>query len=237
VPSTRRLAIQARLASFGLRLSAFRPSNPCHHPNWTLRRQPNAMKFLIDILPVIAFFVGYYQSDMYGATAAVMVACALQTAGYRIFAGVFDRNHVLALGLVLPFGALTLILRDPTFIKWNGTVELWLLAAALVASQFIGDRPLIERMMGAIELPRKRWRQLNTAWVLFFLFSGACNIVVAYGCDEETWVNFRMFGMIGMSVVFVGAQMFWLMKWVREMDEAEARDEVSASAGDPPADL
>jgi intracellular septation protein len=198
------------------------------------------MKFLVDIFPVVAFFVAYYQSDMYGATAAVMLACALQTAGYRIFAGVFDRNHVLALVLILPFGVLTLILRDPTFIKWNGTVELWILALALIVSQFVGEKPLIERMMGAIELPRARWRQLNVAWVLFFLFSGTCNIVVAYRFDEETWVNFRMFGMIGMSVVFVGLQMIWIVRWVREMDEEAASLEAaqtasgsSGSAGSP----
>ena len=136
----------------------------------------------------------------------------------------------------MPFGALTLVLQDPTFIKWNGTVELWILAAALIGSQFIGEKPLIERMMGAIDLPRKRWRQLNAAWVVFFLFSGACNIVVAYGCEEETWVMFRMFGMIGMSVVFVGAQMIWIMKWLREMDEESASNEATVSA-EPPADL
>jgi intracellular septation protein len=174
---------------------------------------------------------------MYGATAAVMVACALQTAGYRIFAGAFDRNHVMALVLVLPFGGLTLLLHDPTFIKWNGTVELWLLAVALMASRFFGDKPLIERMMGAIELPRKRWWQLNTAWMLFFLFSGTCNIVVAYGCDEATWVNFRMFGMIGMSVVFVGAQTFWILKWAREMDEEAERNAAALGAEESPGDL
>jgi intracellular septation protein len=195
------------------------------------------MKFFVDTIPVIVFFVAYYQSDMYGATLAVMIACGLQTAGYRIFSGAFDRNHLLALVLVLPFGLLTLLLRDPTFIKWNGTVELWLLAAALVVSQFVGEKPLIERMMGAVDLPRKRWRQLNAVWVLFFLFSGTCNIVVAYGCDEETWVMFRMFGMIGMSVVLVAAQMFWILKWLREADEESARNEAILAASDPPADL
>lgn len=194
------------------------------------------MKFLLDIVPVIAFFAAYYQSDMYGATAAVMIACALQTAGYRIFSGGFDRNHLLALGLVLPFGVLTLVLRDPNFIKWNGTVELWLLAVALVVSRFVSEKPLIERMMGAIELPRERWGQLNTAWVLFFLFSGTCNIVVAYGCEEATWVNFRMFGMIGMSIVFVGAQTFWMLKWLREMDEEAERSEAKVAAGESPSD-
>ena len=71
------------------------------------------------------------------------------------------------------------------------------------------------------------------AWVVFLLFSGACNIVVAYGCEEKTWVNFRMFGMIGMSVVFVGAQMFWILKWVRELDEEALGREASTSEAPP----
>ena len=106
------------------------------------------MKFVVDLFPVVIFFGVYQQTDMFAATAAVMLACVVQTFGYRFYSGKFDRNHVLAIALVMPFGALTLVLRDPMFIKWNGTVELWLLAAGLLGSQYIGDKPLIERMMG-----------------------------------------------------------------------------------------
>jgi intracellular septation protein len=196
------------------------------------------MKSLLDMLPVIVFFVAYYQSDLFGATAAVMVACGLQTFGYRLFAGKFDRNHLMALVLVLPFGGLTLLLRDPNFIKWNGTVELWLLAAALIGSRYVGKKkPLLERMMGVIELPKKRWEQLNTAWASFLFVQGVCNIVVAYGFEEKTWVNFRLFGMTGMSLAFVGAQMYWILKWVREMDdELAAKEEASGTENPPPSE-
>jgi intracellular septation protein len=171
------------------------------------------MKFLVDLFPLVIFFGVYHQRDMYDATAAVMIACALQTLGYRAFAGNYDRNHVLAFALVIPFGGLTLILRDPTFIKWNGTVELWLLAIGLIGSQYIGDKPLIERMLGAgLELPAPMWRKLNIAWAVFFVFSGACNLYVAYGYEEETWVNFRLFGMTGLSLAFVAGNMLWIMR-------------------------
>jgi len=171
------------------------------------------MKFLVDLFPIIVFFGVYHQRDMYDATAAVMIACAVQTFGYRAFAQKFDRNHVLAIALVIPFGGLTLILRDPTFIKWNGTVELWMLAIGLIGSQYIGDKPLIERMLGGgFELPNDLWRKLNLVWAAFFIFSGALNLYVAYGYEEATWVNFRMFGMTGLSVIFVACNMIWIMR-------------------------
>lgn len=172
------------------------------------------MKFLVDLAPIILFFVAYQQRDMYYATGVVMIACAIQTVGWRLFSGEFDRNHVLAVALVLPFGGLTLILRDPTFIKWNGTIELWLLAIGLIGSQFIGDRPLIERMLGAggLDLPDEMWRKLNAIWAAFFIASGALNLYVAYGYDEETWVNFRMFGLTGLSIGFVVLNFVWIMR-------------------------
>ena len=196
------------------------------------------MKFLVDLFPIIVFFGVYHQRDMYDATAAVMIACAVQTFGYRAVAKRFDRNHVLAIALVIPFGGLTLILRDPTFIKWNGTVEVWLLAIALVGSRYIGKKkPLLERMLGVIELPKKRWGQLNTAWASFLFVLGVCNIIVAYGFKNDTWMKFRLFGMTGMSLAFVGAQMYWISKWVHEMrDEQTAKQEASATENPPPSD-
>lgn len=179
------------------------------------------MKFIVDLFPIVVFFVAYHQRDMYYATGAVMAACALQTLGYRLVAGSFDRNHVMAFVLVLPFGALTLIFRDPTFIKWNGTVELWLLAVGLIGSQYIGDKPLIERMLGSgVELPKELWRKLNYMWAAFFAFSGACNLYVAYNFAEKTWVNFRLFGMTGMSLVFVAGVVLWIMRVGPEPDAA-----------------
>lgn len=194
------------------------------------------MKFLIDLFPVIVFFVAYQQRDMYYATAAVMVACAIQTFGYRLFAKEFDRNHILALALVVPFGALTLIFRDPTFIKWNGTVELWLLAVGLIGSQYIGDQPLIQRMLGAgLELPEPMWRKLNLIWATFFFASGSANLYVAYNFSEETWVNFRMFGMTGLSVAFVAANLIWIMRVVPPPGEDVGDDDEPEEATRPDA--
>jgi intracellular septation protein len=115
------------------------------------------------------------------------------------------------------------------FIKWNGTVELWVLAAGLLGSQYIGDKPLIERMMGeGLDLPPAMWRKISFAWIAFFIFSGGCNIYVAYQFEEATWMNFKMFGMTGMSVAFVIAQMVWIMRTSPAPDETDD----GTSAGD-----
>lgn len=191
------------------------------------------MKFFVDLFPIIIFFVAYQQRDMYYATGAVMVACTLQTFGYRIFAKSYDRNHILALALVVPFGALTLIFRDPTFIKWNGTVELWLLAVGLIGSQYFGEKPLIERMLGGgLELPKEIWSKLNFVWATFFVLSGAANLYVAYNYEEATWVNFRMFGMTGISVVFVAANLVWIMRVAPPMKPLAESADNTGDAGD-----
>jgi intracellular septation protein len=194
------------------------------------------MKFLVDLFPIIVFFVAYQQRDMYYATGAVMIACTVQTFGYRISAKSYDRNHILALALVVPFGALTLIFRDPTFIKWNGTVELWLLAIGLIGSQYFGDTPLIERMLGGgLELPKAIWSKLNVIWATFFVLSGAANLYVAYNFEEATWVNFRMFGMTGISVVFVAANLVWIMRVAPPMEPlAQGTDDAGDEAESTP---
>jgi intracellular septation protein len=188
------------------------------------------VKFLVDLAPIILFFVAYQQRDMYFATGVVMVACAIQAVGWRLFSGQFDRNHVLAVVLVLPFGGLTLALRDPMFIKWNGTIELWILTIGLVGSQYIGDRPLIERMLGAggLDLPDEMWRRLNAIWAIFFFVCGSLNLYVAYNFAEETWVNFRMFGLTGLSIAFVVLNFVWIMRNappIEVEDEGEASDD------------
>ena len=193
------------------------------------------MKFLVDLFPVVIFFAAYHQADMYVATGAVMGACMAQTFGYRAFGGAYDKNHLLALVLVLPFGAATLAFRDPAFIKWNGTVETWLLGLLFLGSQLVGDRPAVERMLGhAFEAPRSLWVRLNLAWAAFFFVSGLANIFVAYRFDEATWVNFRLFGLTGMSIVFIVAQMVWLMRSLPPPVEAEATTDERANLGPGP---
>jgi intracellular septation protein len=122
--------------------------------------------------------------------------------------------------LVLVFGGLTLLIRDPTFIKWKPSIVNWLFAAAFLASQYMRGPTMIERMMGQnVALDATSWRKLNLAWVGFFVVAGVLNLYVAYRYSEATWVNFKLFGLMGLTLAFALAQGYWI---ARKADAAGA---------------
>ena len=173
------------------------------------------MKFLFDLFPILLFFAAYKMYDIYVATAVAIGAAFLQTGLFWLKHRRFEKMHVITLLILILFGGLTLALRDPVFIKWKPTVVNWLFGASFLGSQFIGERTLVERMMGhAITVPGPVWRRLNVAWVLFFVAMGLLNLFVAYNYSEEAWVNFKLFGMMGLTLVFVFAQAFYLGRYM-----------------------
>ena len=177
------------------------------------------MKMMIDFFPVLLFFVVYKTHDIYVATAVLIIACFIQTIAHRLIKGEFEKSHVITLVLVALFGGLTLMLHDELFIKWKPTAINWLFAAVLVGSQFIGKKTIIERMIGGnLTLPANVWTKLNIAWALFFVFLGALNIYVAFSFDTDTWVNFKLFGLMGLTFTFIIAQSFYLMPHLKEQE-------------------
>jgi intracellular septation protein len=174
------------------------------------------MQLLFDFLPVIAFFVAYKLADIYVATVVIIVASIAQVSIHWLRTRRVNPMHLVSSGLVLVFGGLTLLIHDTAFIMWKPTVVNWLFAAAFLASIFrrFGARPLIQRMMGAAgtELPltQRHWRRLNWMWIVFFLVMGAANLAVFHYFDEATWVNFKAFGMLGLTLVFIVAQGIWI---------------------------
>jgi len=170
------------------------------------------MQLLFDFFPVIAFFVTYkITGNMFLATGVIIVAVIAQT-GWQWFRHRKISQMALISGvLVLIFGGLTLAIHDKAFIQWKVTVVNWLLAIGFLASRFFGDKLLIERMMGEnVQLERPVWETLNWAWILFFAALGAINLYVVYNFSEEAWVNFKLFGMLGLTLVFAVAQAIWL---------------------------
>jgi len=175
------------------------------------------MKALFDFFPVLLFFAVYQWQGIYAATAALIAATLAQTLWHRIRHGRFETMHLVTLALVAVFGGATLALHDEAFIKWKPTVINWLFAAAFLGSLFIGDKPLLARMMaGKIALPAHLWPRLNAAWGLFFLGMGALNLWVAFRFPTETWVNFKLFGMMGLTLAFLIAQGVWMARHVQE---------------------
>lgn len=180
------------------------------------------MQLLFDFLPVIAFFIAYQLAhDIFIATTVIIVATVLQVSIHWFRTRRVNPMHLVSAGLVLVFGGLTLAIRDPVFIMWKVTVVNWLFAAAFLASQWriFGGRPLIQRLMTAtdaqLDLAPVLWRRLNLAWIGFFLLIGAANLVVFRYFDEATWVNFKFYGLLGLTFVFVIAQGFWIASRAR----------------------
>jgi intracellular septation protein len=184
------------------------------------------MQLLFDFLPVIAFFVAYKIEGIYVATVVIIVATVLQVSIHWLRTRRVNPMHLASAGLVLLFGGLTLLIHDSTFIKWKPTVLYWLLAAAfaLSSSRRVSEKPLVQRMTnaagGQIELSSDEWRRLNWTWAGFLVFLGAANLAVFKYFSENAWVNFKLV-MIGMLLVFVLAQGFWIAMRARD-DEKPA---------------
>lgn len=179
------------------------------------------MKFLFDFFPILLFFVAYKLYDIYVATAVIIVASVIQISWFWIKNHRVEKMHLITLVLVLLLGGATLLLRDPVFIYWKPTVVNWAFALAFFGSQFIGKKNFLQRMLDSqitVTSPHV-WRNLNFAWVAFFIAMGIINLYVAYHFDENTWVNFKLFGMMGLTFVFVIAQSFYLMRYIVSDEE------------------
>jgi intracellular septation protein len=172
------------------------------------------MKLLFDLFPVLLFFAAYKLYDIYVATAVAITAGLLQVGYVWLRHRRIEKTHVATAVLLVVFGGLTLALRDETFIKWKPTILDWLFAAVFLGSQFVGTRkPLVQRMMsGTVTVPEPIWERLNGLWVSFFVVMGVLNLVVVYNFDTDTWVNFKLFGMLGLTLAFVVAQAFYLAR-------------------------
>jgi len=186
------------------------------------------MKFLFDFFPILLFFVAFKVWDIFIATGVAIAATFVQVGVFWWKHRRFERMHLITLALIVVFGGLTIFLRDETFIKWKPTILNWLFAAAFPLSQVIGKKPLVQRMLETnISLPETVWGRLNLIWVIFFTLMGAVNIYVAYSFDTDTWVNFKLFGMMGLTVLFVIAQAFYLAKHMPESAEIPESNEES----------
>jgi len=175
------------------------------------------MKFLFDLLPVIVFFVAFKLADIYVATATAIVASILQVGWLKLRRKPVEPMLWASLGLIVVFGGATLLLRDETFIKWKPTVLYWLFGVVLAGSALIFRRNLIRTMLGAqVHLPDPVWAKLNWSWVAFFAFMGAVNLYVAFRFTTDLWVNFKLFGGMGLMLLFVIGQALFLARYVED---------------------
>lgn len=176
------------------------------------------MKFLIDMLPVILFFIAYKVADIFVATAVVIVATFAQIAFAWWKHRKVETIQWVSLGLVVVFGGATLVLHDENFIKWKLTIFYWLFAVILIGAALMGKN-LIRSLLASqaqMQLPEEIWRLLNHMWIGFFAFMGALNLYIFQHFSTDTWVNFKMFGSLGLMIVFLVVQGVIISKHIKE---------------------
>lgn len=177
------------------------------------------MKFLFDIFPVILFFAAFKIYGIYIATAVAIAATVIQIAWVWLKHRKVDNMQWISLALIVVFGGATLLLRDETFIKWKPTVLYWLFSVVLAVSALIFKKNLIRTMMEKqVTAPDPVWRKLLVGWIGFFAVMGVLNIYVAYTYDTDSWVNFKLFGGIGLMILFVIAQAVVLAPHMKERE-------------------
>jgi intracellular septation protein len=172
------------------------------------------MQLLLEFFPIIAFLIAYKVGDIYIATATLMATMPASLAISWLRTRKFPPMLGVSTALVLALGSMTLILRNARFIQWKPSILLWLLAVAFLVSAFVGKQPLAQRLLGGalgdVQMERRDWLKLNNAWVLFGLIVGLVNILVAYHYSESVWVNVKVYGLIGVTFLFLLAQVLWL---------------------------
>jgi intracellular septation protein len=191
------------------------------------------MKFFFDFFPLLAFYAAYqiyksYIDDgnaIYVATAAVIIATLIQVAYNWFKHQKIEKMHIITFVLVTVLGGLTILLHDPAFIKWKVTIVNWLFGIIFIGSHFIGNKTIAERMLSsAIDVSDKIWLRLNMGWAVFFITMGFLNIYVFTYYDEETWVGFKVYGILGLTFVFVVIQGIYLSRHVIEDKSASSED-------------
>ncbi|MGC6386829.1 septation protein A [Ewingella sp. S1.OA.A_B6] len=161
------------------------------------------MKQLLDFLPLVVFFVFYKMYDIFVASGALIAATALALIFTWIKYRKVEKMTLITFAMVAIFGTLTLVFHNDEFIKWKVTVIYVLFSVALLVSQLVMKKPLIQRMLGKeLTLPDHVWNKLNFSWALFFLVCGLANIYVAFWLPQEIWVNFKVFGLTALTLVF-----------------------------------
>lgn len=171
------------------------------------------MNIFFDLFPLLLFFLAYKFMGIYAATGVAIVASLIQVIYTRLKHKKFELIQVVTCVMILVFGGMTLLLHNPVFIKWKPTMINWILAIIFIGAQIFYKQPLLQHLLkNKVTAEIKVWNTLNMMWIGFFIVAGALNLFVAYTFDTDTWVNFKVFGMLGLTLVFGIIQAIYLSK-------------------------
>lgn len=184
------------------------------------------MKALFDFFPLLLFFAAFKLFDIYAATAIAIVATFLQVGFIWFKYRRFEPTHIITLVVISFFGGMTLIFHNDTFIMWKPSVVNWVFSIIVIGSVLL-KRPVMKMLMGKqLTLPDRVWTRLSIAWGLFFLLMGLLNMYVAFyyqpdaseDLRRETWVNFKVFWMLGLTLLFSVLQMVFIARYIDPED-------------------
>lgn len=180
------------------------------------------MKLLFDFFPIALFFAAYKFYGIFTATIVAMIAVLLQVGFFWFKHRRIEITHAITLILILVLGTATLFSHNEIFIKWKPTAIYWVFALLFLGSQFIGKKTFIQHLMdNKITLPQSIWQKLNWSWAIFFGLMGTINLYVAYHFNTNTWVNFKLFGALGGTVIFGILQSLYMAKYLKTPQEQE----------------
>ena len=179
------------------------------------------MKFLFDLFPVILFFIAFKTEGIFVATGVAIAATFAQIGWVWFRHRKVDAMLWASLVIVTVFGGMTLLFHDENFIKWKPTILYWAFAIGLGGSSLLFGKNLIRSVLESqVKLPDPVWKNLNLAWIGFFIFMGCANLAVAFAFNlsTDTWVNFKLFGGMGLMLLFALAQGLVLSKYSEEKE-------------------
>lgn len=199
------------------------------------------MNLLLDLFPIILFFIAYKTFNIFVATLVAIIATLLQVVYTRIKTGKYNKTSLISFVVILVLGSATIFFKNDMFIKWKASVVYWLFALTFLFSKILTKKTLLEHLANhskhnganitqnnssnnvnnaqiqsqVLTMPSTVWNKLNYAWIIFFITMGIANIYVAYNFDTDTWVNFKLFGTMGCTFVFIILQSIYITKFVK----------------------
>jgi intracellular septation protein len=208
------------------------------------------MKLLFDLFPVLLFFAVFKlagsfptqslalattllggfvgdgqvppdQAPILLATATAIVASAVQVGWLLARGRKVEPMLWISLGVILVFGGATIWFHDETFIKWKPTILYWLFGGALLTGRMLWRKNLVKSLLAEqIAVADAVWDRLLNAWVGFFAVMGVINLAVAYSVSTDAWVSFKLFGLFGLTLVFMLGLGIYLSRHLKESGEA-----------------
>ena len=187
------------------------------------------MQILFDYIPIIALFIAFMlhrgQADaLIIATKVMMIATVVQVCGYWLIKRRLEKIHIITFALVMILGGATVFLRDEEFIKMKPTALYWLFSVIMIVGQWRKKNTLQLMLKSKISMPQPIWDKMTWSWIVFFLLLGGANLIVAHLASDTVWVNFKLFGTIALTLVFIVAQSILLSKHIEEVAEIKTKE-------------